>query len=395
MGRYLIIAYSNYVRDGRLKRHARVLAERGDWVDVICLSEAATASSGHDRIRLVSTGIQRYRGASRLNYVWSYARFFLKATALGLRLSFVRPYDAVIVCSMPDAAVMCALALRLFKSRVVLDMKDTMPELYCEKFGKAKDSLFARLLMFEERASAYLADRVLAVHELHRQRLVRAGIPPHKIRVVINAPDPRLFAPKWRKRKAGERFELVCHGTVAKRLGLDTALEALALLRERIPALRLTVIGSGDYLPQAKGKAGALGLGEQVRFVAPVPLEALVAYLDEADVGLVPNLPGPATHLMLPVKMLEYAALGIPIIAARLETIEHYFGQHAARLFEPGNPAALAQAIVELYENPALGQELARKAAQVVAELSWEKQARAYLETIDELSLPLGAQAYA
>ena len=128
MARFLLIAYTTYVHDGRVKRHAEALAERGDHVDVICLD------SGHNGVRdgvnVIGLQMPRYRGASRSSYMRSYLRFFAKASCAALRLTLVERYDVAIVCTMPDAAVLCALPAKLLGTRIVLDVHDTMPELY-------------------------------------------------------------------------------------------------------------------------------------------------------------------------------------------------------------------------------------------------------------------------
>ncbi len=385
MIRVLIIAYSNYVRDGRVKRHAEALAQRGDQVDVICLDDPQLCSA--NGVHTIGIEMPRYHGPSRLAYVRSYLRFFARAAAMAVRLSRTRPYDAAIVCSIPDAVVLCAAPLRLFGTRIVLDVHDTMPELYRDKFGGRRGLLGAKLLRLEERASAWLADRVIAVHDLHRARLEDAGIPPAKIRVVLNSPDPRIFGAQSCGRHDGGDFVVLCHGTITHRLGLDVAFKALALL-DRGRKVRLNVIGRGDYLNEAKNLAAAMNLKERVSFLPAVPIEQLPAMLTQADAGLVPNRPSAATHLMLPVKMMEYAASGIPIIAARLRTVEHYFGDGAVRLFEAGNPAALAEAIDELAENPARRAQLAQSAARVAEALSWKHQSQCYFEAIDSLLRP-------
>jgi hypothetical protein len=69
----------------------------------------------------------RYHGASRIAYAGSYVRFFTRAAATALRLSRPQRYDVVIVCSIPDAVVLCALPLKLLGSRVILDVHDTIP----------------------------------------------------------------------------------------------------------------------------------------------------------------------------------------------------------------------------------------------------------------------------
>jgi glycosyltransferase involved in cell wall biosynthesis len=383
MSRFLVIAYTSYVRDGRVKRHAEALAGRGDEVDVICLgSDQLHSANG---VNLIGIEMPRYRGSNRAAYMRSYLRFFTRAAAIALRRSIAARYDAALVCSMPDAVVVCAVALKLLGTRLILDVHDTMPELYLNKFSGRRGAFGARLLQLEERASALIANRVLAVHDLHRIRLEAAGIPAEKIRVVLNSPDPRIFSSLDGRRTRTEFFTLVCHGTITRRLGLDVAFQAIDLLRETIPTLRLMVIGDGDYLPAARDLVAQMRLDDEVNFLAPVPIEKLPAVLEQADVGIVPNQPSAATHLMLPVKMMEYATLGIPIIAARLRTIEHYFGDDAALLFKPGDAGALADAIENLYANRERAAALARRASRVADKLSWMHQREHFFAAIDDL----------
>ena len=146
---------------------------------------------------------------------------------------------------------------------------------------------------------------------------------------------------------------MVCHGTVTRRLGLDTAIEALALVRGRLPDVRLRVIGAGDYLGEIKALTPAGWTSESDgQFRGSGADSSTARQIVGSDVGLVPNHATNATQLMLPVKLLEFATLGIPVIAARLRTIEHYFGDDAVRYFTPGNSRELAQAIEDLYFDP-------------------------------------------
>jgi glycosyltransferase involved in cell wall biosynthesis len=387
VARVLIIAYTTYAHDGRVKREAEALSCRGDQVDVICLASGPVSDT--NGVTILGVEIPRYRGASRARYVHSYLNFFARAALIALRKSFRAPYDLVIVCTMPDAAIISALPCRLFGSKTMLDIHDTMPELYLDKFDGKRGRLGARLLMAEERLSAWLADRVLAVHDLHAERLRQAGIPARKIVVVTNGPDPRIFQPGNGHRvgngAGGTPFTLVCHGTVTHRLGLDTAVEAMALVRTRLSDVRLRIIGTGDYLEEIKAMCRRLDLDSLVSFEDPVPIHQLPAALSASSVGLVPNRATSATQLMLPVKLLEFATLGIPIIAARLRTIEHYFGENAVRYFTPGDSGELAQAIEDLYRSPQRRSALARWAACEVRKLSWEEQSRHYYMAVDSL----------
>lgn len=383
MARVLMIAYTTYVHDARVKRHAQALAARGDQVDLLCLHNS---QNGLDHgVNVIGLNIRRYRGSSRASYLRSYLRFFAAATWQAFVRGRRHRYDLALVCTMPDLAVLCAMPARLMGAKVVLDIHDTMPELYRDKFGGRRGALGAKLLRLQERASAGLADRVLAVHEPHRQRLIAAGIAADKISVVLNVPDPHIFAPLPRSAANGERFTIVCHGTMAPRLGVEVAIEAMARLRERLPGARLRLIGGGDYVEGLRQRVAQRGLAPWVEFHAPVPLEALPELLNQADVGLVPNRKSSATDLMLPVKLMEYAALGIPVVAARLRTIEYYFDEQAVRFFSPGDADELAAALAELQARPQLRHSLAEHARQVLERVNWSAQRERYYQAIDSL----------
>lgn len=383
MARIVVIAYTTYVHDGRVKRHAEALARRGDHVDVICLdSEQGASLNG---VNLIGIRMPRYRGASRARYLRSYARFFSVAAWTAFRMNLRGRYDLAIVCTMPDAAVLSALPLRWLGTKVILDVHDTMPELYRDKFGGRLGLVGARLLMAGERVSAACADHVLAVHDVHRTRLVAAGVPARKIGVVMNAPDPDIFLPRRKEHACGHGFTIACHGTLTRRLGLDIAIEAVHLARRNIPGLRFLVVGTGDYLEEARGLSARLGVDDCVTFSPPVPVQQLPVILRNVDVGLVPNHASSATHLMLPVKLLDYAAMGIPTIAARLRTVEHYFHANAVRFFEPGNSAALAGAIYELYCDPERRIRFAMHAKQTIQAIGWPVQSTEYCRIVDSL----------
>ncbi len=89
MARILIIAYTTYFHDGRVKRHAESLAERGDHVDVICLK--GSLPGGETNVNVIGLEMPRYRGSSRSAYFRSYLRFFGLASLEAIRRSRRRP----------------------------------------------------------------------------------------------------------------------------------------------------------------------------------------------------------------------------------------------------------------------------------------------------------------
>ncbi len=381
--RVLIIAYSHYIFDARVKRHAEALAERGYAVEVICLADQ---HEPRESVRIVGIPALRYRGHSRAEYLRQYIRFFAEATYLAAKLHRKQRYDVVIVCSMPDAAIVAGLIPKLGGSKLVLDMHDTMPELYHDKFPGTFGAIGAAALRLEERVSARMADLVFAVHDLHAARLESNGIPRAKIVVLLNAPDPRLFDPQDPPgQNHFEDFTVVTHGTINRRLGLDTAVEAINLVRNQIPNIKFRIIGPGEHRESVRIRAHRLDLDSIIQFEDGVPLETLARALRGASVGLVPNEATAATELMLPVKLLEYVSLGIPVIASSLRTIRHYFPDNAICYFQPASPQSLAEGLLNLFLHPEKRQALTVRGAEALKAICWETQRNTLCSTVQSL----------
>ena len=245
-----MIAYTNYAFDARVRREAETLASKG--FEVLCLTTANGAERATFRLDGVTVrelGVPKYRGKSTLAYMASYLRFLIASSAVCMRLLAKGELDIVHVHNLPDFLVLAGLLPRLAGSRVVLDIHDSVPETFATKFSGA--SFFRKALCLEERLSALVAHKVICVNHPQRDTLVARGIPSSKTFISMNVPDPRIFARSaFDRLPAGtcEQFNLVYHGTMAERLGVDLVIRAVALLRERLPDLRLHLWGQGDDL---------------------------------------------------------------------------------------------------------------------------------------------------
>jgi len=73
--------------------------------------------------------------------------------------------------------------------------------------------------------------------------------------VVLNSADERVFVPERYPPLArdDERFVLICHGTMEERYGLDTLVEAMAIVRDELPDVHVQLIGGGTYRPVRTG----------------------------------------------------------------------------------------------------------------------------------------------
>ena len=372
-----MVAYTVYAFDGRVRREAETLI--ADGFRVRCL----TTKTGRSPERYILNGVEvrelnvpKYRGKSQLAYAASYAWFLLAASVACLGLLMKRELDVVHAHNLPDFLVFAGLVPRLMGRKVVLDVHDSVPETFATKFSRAP--LLWKALCFEERFSARVAHRVICVNHPQRDALVARGIPRSKTFVSMNVPDPKIFTldPVMARRSATDgHFNLVYHGTMAARLGVDLVIRAVASLRQRLPNLCLHLWGSGDDLQAFQELAGTLRAEDTVFFRPQgFPLEDLPRHLREMHVGVVGNRRSAAGDLMLPVKLLEYVNLDIPVIVPRLKTIRHYFSDDMVLFYEPEDVESLAGAIDRLYCQTDLRCGQAERARAFITQYGWDRQ---------------------
>jgi len=376
-----MIAYTNYATDARVRREAETLAANPSYeVEVMVLKESPSPRRYLlDNVMVHELDVAKYRGQSGIRYVTSYLRFFVLAFMACNRLLLAGRLDVVHAHNMPNFLVFCGILPALARKKIILDVHDTVLETYASKFTTMRSDTVRRalvkLLHLEESLSCALADRVVTVNAIQCRALVQRGIPGAKTFISMNVPDPKRFHAASRATRCNEngRFRLVYFGTITRRLGIDLAIQAVARVVPVIPGLEFHIIGGGEDKEAFRELSEKLNIAEVVHFsTREYPLEKLVPILLDMDLCIVPNRVNPATELMLPVKMLESIALGIPVLTPQLKTIKHYFGDDMVFYFEAEDVCSMASAIRQAYEDADLRARKADRARKFLDEYGWE-----------------------
>ena len=369
-----MIAYTIYPTDGRVRLEAETLVKRGyDVVFLVLKGDRRPRTYQLCGVTVIELNVAKYRGKSKLRYLFSYLHFLLLATA-ACTLQFLRSHIRVVhVHNMPDLLVFAALVPRIFGCRVVLDIHDSVPETYAGKFTKPSGALF-RLLAFEERICCAFAHRIICVNHPQKETVVGRGVPAGKVHTVITMPVFARPANRDIPPKEERPFRLVNHGTVSQRLGIDLLVQAAAVLAGRIPEFELHIIGGGDDLQQVVDLAEKLGISKRVHFHKGVPWDTLPEKLRGMDVGIIANRISIATELMLPSKLIDYVSLDIPVVVPRLRAIEYYFTPEMVTFFEPEKVDSMIDAVLQLYGNPERRRSQATAARSFTETYAWEKR---------------------
>ena len=199
------------------------------------------------------------------------------------------------------------------------------------------------------------ADRIIAVSQAVADFLLRCGYDPQRIRMVhhgiadITAPLPADVRTKIRSSLDLPEDEpcLLIAARIVPAKGHDTALKALAAVRER----RWTLLLAGDHLgdlgPQMQALAQELGIADRVRFLGL--REDVPALMAASDILLAPS-----RREALSLTLLEASACSLPIIASRVGGIGEVVQDGTSGLLvSPDDPEALAAALCSLLDQPA------------------------------------------
>ena len=376
-----------------MRRYAEALAERGDSVEVIALRR--NGEPAHDEHH----GVQIYRPQQRqvtegaaATYLAKLLLFLARATALISARHAREPYDVLHVHNVPDFLVFAAWLPKLTGARIILDIHDIVPELYSDKFQRPPDSWTFRSLRWIERRSSRFADHVIVAGDLWRQRLIeRAGLRPDRITTLLNHPDRRLFKPVCEcDRRRDGKFILLYPGTLNHHQGVDIAVKAFALIRDRMPNAEFHIYGEGPARNSLAALIEELGVQQHVMLRAPIPIESIATVMANADLGVIPKRAEGFGNEAFSTKSLEFMACGIPLVMARTQVDAHHFDESVVTFFAPGNEVSLSEAILQNYEHPAERLARAERALSYVATLDWAVKLPEYLQIVEGPALSGG-----
>lgn len=231
--------------------------------------------------------------------------------------------------------------------------------------GGAAESFLARSAGIV-RPTLRMADDIVVPSEFLRGVFARFGI---DATVVPNIVDVERFAPAW----AGMAKPLpeAPHVVIARNLetiyDIATAVRAFAILLAARPAARLSIAGSGPERAKLDRIVGELGLADAVTFCGTLSRDAMAELYRSATLllnsSLVDNTPN---------SLLEAMACGVPIVSTNVGGIPYLVQDRTtALLVEPGQPEALAGAMVQLLDDPALARRLVDNGLALARRCAW------------------------
>lgn len=217
--------------------------------------------------------------------------------------------------------------------------------------------------------------------------------------VVRNGPDlnrVRLVAPDERLKTMGKCI-LGYVGAMNPQDGLDYMLRSLHVLVNKLGRkdFYCVAVGSGDSLDGLRELSRELGLDDYVWFTGFIPTTDLMRYLSTADICLDPNPSNPLNDVSTWIKVMEYMALGKPIVAFDLKETR-VSAQEAAVYVRPNDEEAFAEAIRDLMDDTGRRREMGEFGRRRIdADLKWDVVSSELLSAYEALRASASARAVA
>jgi glycosyltransferase involved in cell wall biosynthesis len=228
--------------------------------------------------------------------------------------------------------------------------------MYCARFGVHSRGAIYRVLVWLERLSCRVADRVIATNESYRTlETERDQVPGERITIVRNGPDLnrlRQVDPDPELRRKGDTI-LGYVGAMGVQDGVDYLLRALRHLVRDLHRhdFFCVLIGHGDAWPHLRALASELELDGHVRFTGMLSAADFLPYLSAADICVEPAPSNPYNDRSTTIKIMEYMALAKPVVAFDLP--EHRFtAGDAAWYVQPNDELEFARALARLMDDP-------------------------------------------
>ncbi|MEJ0024618.1 MAG: glycosyltransferase family 4 protein [Rhizomicrobium sp.] len=365
--------------DARVWQESTTLTAAGYDVSVIC-----PKGKGYTAAHEVLDGVNIYRhdmpfeANSAVGFLVEYAVALFHETRLAWRVLFRHGFTVVHACNPPDLIFLVALPFKLLGKKFVFDQHDIVPELFEAKF--ARRGFFYWLLRMFERMTFACANISIATNGSYREIAVgRGGMKPDRVFVVRSGPKLerlRLMPPDAALRR-GRRYLVGYLGVIGTSEGLDGLLQGIDHIvnKRGRKDVQFVIVGGGPELENIQRMAGEMGLADDIIFTGRVSDEELLRWLNTADVCVNADAVNTMNDLSTMNKIVEYMALGKPIVQFDLREGRVSAGESS--LYAKANDwEDFGDKVIALLDDPAKREAMgAFGRRRVETELAWQYEA--------------------
>ncbi|MFQ4142303.1 glycosyltransferase family 4 protein [Chlorogloeopsis sp. ULAP02] len=235
---------------------------------------------------------------------------------------------------------------------------------------------------------------IIAVSEGVADYLQRYPQTQGKVHIIPNGVNPDRFPVHLPPTLPSNNFTIGFVGTMKPWHGLPTLVDAFAQLHDRHPHTRLLIVGDGPERSQLEANLIDSGIRDAVQFTGKVPPADVPGLLASMDVAVAPY-PHHQNFYFSPLKVYEYMAAGLPVVASRIGQLQALINDGVnGILYEPGNSQQLTNCLDHLWQHPWLRTQLGQNArATVLRSHTWEEAVQRILSLTQQATSTLEVSA--
>jgi len=381
-----MLAYTFYETDGRVMRYAETMAQQGANVEAIVLRrDKQPELEVINGVKVIRIQRRVKNESGKFSYLTRIVKFFFRSMVEITKRHFKEPYDLIHVHSVPDFEVFATLIPKLKGAKIILDIHDIVPEFYAAKFKVGQDSMVFSALKFVEKLSANFADHVIIANDLWLDKITARSVSKNRCSSYINYPDLSVFNTKLKTERKNDKFIMIYPGTLNWHQGLDIAVNAFNLIKDKAKNSELHIYGEGSAKEDLRKQISGLHLEDKVLLNPPLPLREIAVVMANADLGIVPKRNDSFGGDAFSTKIFEFMALSVPVVVADTRIDKYYFNDSLVRFFNSGDFNDLARVMLEAYHNRDMNKQLAAQALKFVQQHSWGTKKNDYLALINRL----------
>ncbi len=188
-----------------------------------------------------------------------------------------------------------------------------------------------------------------------------------------------------RERDAKDCFLLLYHGTLNRHQGLDVAVGAFAKIKDLAPTAEFHIFGDGPSKAELRSLIEQLHLENRVVLHERRPLWEIPKIVETAKLGIVPKRKDNFGNEAFSTKILEFMAMGVPVIVSDTNVDRCYFDDSLVRFFQAEDEDDLAGCILDLIQHPEKRVALVECATKFVSQHDWALKKQEYFDLVDGL----------
>jgi len=383
--------------DSRVRKEAYSLVKAGHNVHLLCMKKKNKNQPTEEIINGISVKRISFGQnwlSHKINALHFYIKFYQKEWAKEIeKLVLEKKIEVLHVHDLPLIKTTLTVGKK-YNIPTIADLHENYPvDLYCFR------SLIPvwRRIYFEnprrwgnyEKKILKYCNHIITVVDDAKERLIKDySISPIKITVVSNVVDTEYISSLSMDKNLLEKYKnyfvISYVGSFGPHRGLDTTIEAIEFIKEKIPKVRLLLVGGNGDEEALKKLVKKRNLEKQIIFTGWQHSEKLSSFIHLSNICLVPHHRSPQTDACSPHKFFRYMFMKKPVIVSSCPSLKKIVEETKAGLvFEAGNAKDLADKIIQIYKNPNGYGENGYRA--VLSKYNWQNESKKLIELYNKI----------